>query len=83
MLYGDYFLSLFETMRKLSPYDIQLKLRNILKHGFEDTNIILSQQYDLYATKNNFRLQVNKDDFILNYLKQFRQEVKSVQLMMY
>lgn len=65
MLYGDYLSQSIRDNEKTSPYDIQLKLRNILKHGFEDTNIILSQQYDLYVTKNNFRLQVNKDDFMI------------------
>lgn len=50
-----------------SADDINQKLNSIIKNGFENANLVLSHQFDLYNVNTDFNMNISKEDFTLKF----------------
>ena len=67
MIFGDNLMDSVSTGNSgnFSADDINRKLNIIIKNGFENANLVLSHQFDLYNVNTNFNMNISKEDFIL------------------
>lgn len=69
MIFGDNLMNSVSTGNSggFSADDINQKLNSIIRNGFENANLVLSQQFDLYNINTNFNMNISKEDFILKF----------------
>lgn len=69
MIFGDNLMqsASMGNSGSLSANDINQKLNDIIKNGFENANLVLSHQFDLYNINTEFNINITKEDFTLKF----------------
>lgn len=72
MIFGDNLMqsASIGNSGSLSANDINQKLNNIIKNGFENANLVLSHKFDLYNINTEFNINITKEDFTLKFQQQ-------------